>query len=119
MTSQRVPVQLTMKSLSCFCDDKYALFKLGTLGFRSKSKLSVEDVYTDTDSDCEMGQDARCKAEIQRRFVNRDDNHLKNVAGPSSESTNRYNVANYILVEVPSKKNRVQTCWGHISSGRR
>ncbi|CAH2088542.1 unnamed protein product [Euphydryas editha] len=54
--------------------DERAHFKLGTLGFSFKSKLSVEDVYTDTDSDSEIREDARCEAEIQRRFVKKDDN---------------------------------------------
>lgn len=63
------PVILTMRSLSCFCKDGICgHFKIGTLNYGRNSKLAVQDVYTDSESDGEAGPTAI----VDRSFKNGD-----------------------------------------------
>lgn len=72
------PPEIVMKKLSCFCDNDCCLhFNIGKLIYEGKTKLMVEDVFTESESE--------------------------NEAGPSLASVKAFNTGDYILVKLLSK----------------
>lgn len=70
--------EIVMKKLSCFCDNDCCLhFNIGKLIYEGKTKLMVEDVFTESESE--------------------------NEAGPSLASVKAFNTGDYILVKLLGK----------------
>ncbi|CAG4984789.1 unnamed protein product [Parnassius apollo] len=81
--------KLIMKSLSCTCEDECQHFNLGVLEYKNKTKLNVDDIYTDSESEnMDNSQNSTMETE--------DDGAL---AGPSSINQQNYTIGDYVLVK--------------------
>lgn len=80
--------KLIMKSLSCTCEDECQHFNLGVLQYKNKTKLNVDDIYTDSESE-KMNNSQDSTRET-------DDAAL---AGPSSINQQNYTIGDYVLVK--------------------
>ncbi|CAG4996748.1 unnamed protein product [Parnassius apollo] len=81
--------KLIMKSLSCTCEDECQHFNLGVLEYKNKTKLNVDDIYTDSESEnMDNSQNSTMETE--------DDGAM---AGPSSINQQNYTIGDYVLVK--------------------
>ncbi|KAF5299743.1 hypothetical protein FQA39_LY19168 [Lamprigera yunnana] len=101
--------KLIMKSLSCSCEEECQHFNLGVMNYQV-TKLNVEDVYTDSESEDEIrvannspDSNIITETEISRPCDNINPD-FENTAGPSTISQQQYNSGDYVLVKFNVRK---------------
>ncbi|KAK9876182.1 hypothetical protein WA026_011300 [Henosepilachna vigintioctopunctata] len=106
-----------MKSLSCFCDNDCCMhFNIGKIIYEDKSKLNIEDVYTDSETEIEAGPSSavvqvvksgdfiidKSKLNVEDVYT---DSESENEAGPSSTIVQALKTGDYIVVKLLGKTN--------------
>lgn len=106
---------LEMKSLSCNCSDKCQHFNLGVIHYKIKTKLTVDGIYTESESEnepiCSLTHSNPISTWVGTNNMKtnpRDDSiEFQDVAGPSSTkshySCEQYKVGDHVLVKFPAK----------------
>ncbi|KAF9422065.1 hypothetical protein HW555_002086 [Spodoptera exigua] len=80
---------VNLKSLSCTCEDECQHFNLGVLEYKNKTKLNVDDIYTDSENENIDN--------LQDPTMETDDDAA--LAGPSSINQQNYTIGDYVLVK--------------------